>query len=49
MEKKYSGSRAGKTVDDKSSEKSGIGWVLVFDSSSVRKANHGRGRNGISH
>jgi hypothetical protein len=29
--------------------KEGVGWVLVFDSSSVRKANHGRGRNGMSH
>lgn len=31
------------------SENAVIGWVLVFDSNSVRKANHGRGRNGMSH
>ena len=27
----------------------GNGWVLVFDSSSVRNANQGRGRKGMSH
>ena len=27
----------------------GRGWDVVFDSSSVRKANQGRGRKGISH
>ena len=29
--------------------KGGIGWDFVFDSSSVRNANQGRGRKGMSH
>ena len=33
----------------RSSVNGGKEWVLVFVSSSVRKANQGRGRNGMSH
>lgn len=49
MEKWYSGSRCGMEAVSSERVNGGSGCVLVFDSSSVRNANHGRGRNGMSH